>query len=190
MFIVKCNEKHIYSWLCNYKPLLIIDNRATLRYVSSVRAIINKCTLKAVFRQQFSSRWQRGRWWWQERATCTVGSLWAPRSLWWGPWRSYPMPNWQTLLLTQHTPEWPQSSTTCSCMLKITYSLHVAFQRLVYFTYTCYLLLTYTCHVVETVHLYKYWPLVRLLQTVGECESRQSNHQYRENADVAFSLLV
>ena len=106
---------------------------------SLIRAIINKCTLKAVFRQLFSSRWQRGRWWWQERATYTAGSMWSPRSLWWGPWRNYPMPNWQTLLLTQHTPEWRRSSITCSCVLKIMNSPHVVFQRLVYFTHFPYL---------------------------------------------------
>jgi len=100
---------------------------------------MNKCTLKAVFRQQFSLRWLRGRWWWLERATCTAGSLWSPRSLWWGLWRNYPMPNWRTLLLIQHTPEWRRSNTTCSCMLKIMNSLHVVFQRLVYFTYFLYL---------------------------------------------------
>jgi len=48
-------------------------------------------------------------------------------------------------------------------------------------------LLTDTCHILETVHLYRYWPLVHLLQTVGKCDARQRNGHYLENAhDVAF----
>ena len=52
-------------------------------------------------------------------------------------------------------------------------------------------LLTDTCHVVETVHLYNFWPLVCLLQTVGKCDARQRNRNYLENANaVPFSRLV
>lgn len=47
-----------------------------------------------------------------------------------------------------------------------------------------------TCHVVGTVHLYKYWSLVRFPRTVCKCDTNQSNYQYRWNTAVAFSRLV
>jgi hypothetical protein len=52
-------------------------------------------------------------------------------------------------------------------------------------------LLTVTCHVLETVHLYSYWPLDHLVQKFGKCGARQRNRYYLENAHfVAFSRLV
>jgi len=69
----------------------------SVKHRSSIRDSLNNyciTTLQAGFRQQFSSHWRRGRWWWLGRATCTGGSLWSPRSLRWVVCRNYPMPSW------------------------------------------------------------------------------------------------
>jgi len=39
------------------------------------------------------------------------------------------------------------------------------------------MLLVDTCHVVETVCLFKCWPLIRFPPTVGKCEARQRTRQ-------------
>jgi hypothetical protein len=44
-----------------------------------------------------------------------------------------------------------------------------------------------TCQVVGTMHVYKYWPLVRFAATVGKCDASQRNHQCR---NAAFSRFI